>query len=889
MLSGGAAFGWPLVGRQDELDLIDRCRDHGDGAVVVTGRSGVGKSRLAREALARAARLGAQTRWVQATRSAATVPLGAFAGLLPGSVRSADPLELLRRSAQALGELGGSARLVLGVDDAHLLDPSSAALVLELTLGGGAFVVLTVRAGEPCPDAITSVWKDSGAARVELGALDRRQTESLAEEITGGPIEQSARRWIYNTSLGNALYVCELTRGALAGGALTQVRGLWRMPSRPPVSASLTELIAARMTGLPQPSARALELLALGEPLPVPEMIALAGGETLADVEARGLAVVSGGTPSAEVSLSHPLYGEAIRAGMPNFRRRQAQLELASAIRRREQVQATDLMRMASWLIEAGEDMPSRMLLEAGAAANLSGDPDLGAELAARAVAAGAGTAGALLLARAYVLQGRYADAEEVLEAAEPGLEEQAAAVEYLELQTTVLFWGLRRPGQLREVLARARTWWDRPEWHRRLDTLGLIGQESPSPAAAATASAQIYTDAHTDEELRRRVAPLHASNLFYSGRVAEAIELARSIRPAAPLRDLTDEIAFMLWSVIALESGQEWAELETWATAALADGIRLGDRAAAGRAALALGGLRFSQGRFTDASRWLAEAELQLEQHDAGGLRGIVNSMQVGVACFTGDLAAIDPALTRCLAATGGGDPLPHQLPYVARAQAWAVLGNGDPPRAQALLIDAAARLADTPVYAARLTYEALRAGAQPRQLAPRLQHLAQRCDARLTAAYAAHATARAAADGDALWAVTDEMQAIGALRYATEAAAHAASAYLAAGRQDSARRAADRCHQLHDLGQGGIEPAIEGLEPHAIALTARESQLVDLATRGLSNAEIADRLVLSVRTVESHLYRAMHKLGVTNRHQLSPRPGRLPGETSANARPVS
>jgi hypothetical protein len=47
-------------------------------------------------------------------------------------VRSADPLELLRRCAQGLGELGGPARLVLGVDDAHLLDPASAALVLEL-------------------------------------------------------------------------------------------------------------------------------------------------------------------------------------------------------------------------------------------------------------------------------------------------------------------------------------------------------------------------------------------------------------------------------------------------------------------------------------------------------------------------------------------------------------------------------------------------------------------------------------------------------------------------------------------------------------------------------------------------------------------------------------
>jgi len=74
------------------------------------------------------------------------------------------------------------------------------------------------------------------------------------------------------------------------------------------------------------------------------------------------------------------------------------------------------------------------------------------------------------------------------------------------------------------------------------------------------------------------------------------------------------------------------------------------------------------------------------------------------------------------------------------------------------------------------------------------------------LTAAY----TARAATARAALSAVADEMRAIGALRYATEAAVHAASAFRTAGRQDAAR-----CRQLHERGEGGSEPTIEGLEP--------------------------------------------------------------------------
>jgi DNA-binding CsgD family transcriptional regulator len=54
--------------------------------------------------------------------------------------------------------------------------------------------------------------------------------------------------------------------------------------------------------------------------------------------------------------------------------------------------------------------------------------------------------------------------------------------------------------------------------------------------------------------------------------------------------------------------------------------------------------------------------------------------------------------------------------------------------------------------------------------------------------------------------------------------------------------------------------------------ALTASETRVVDLARSGLSNAEIARHLYVSVRTVESHLGNAYAKLGVVSRRQLLP-----------------
>ncbi|MGA8520701.1 MAG: AAA family ATPase, partial [Pseudonocardiaceae bacterium] len=75
---------WPLTGRAEELSLISgltRRRD-GSAGVVLAGLAGVGKTRLAREALAAAQQRGTVTRWAVATASARALPLGAFAATL---------------------------------------------------------------------------------------------------------------------------------------------------------------------------------------------------------------------------------------------------------------------------------------------------------------------------------------------------------------------------------------------------------------------------------------------------------------------------------------------------------------------------------------------------------------------------------------------------------------------------------------------------------------------------------------------------------------------------------------------------------------------------------------------------------------------------------------
>lgn len=55
----------------------------------------------------------------------------------------------------------------------------------------------------------------------------------------------------------------------------------------------------------------------------------------------------------------------------------------------------------------------------------------------------------------------------------------------------------------------------------------------------------------------------------------------------------------------------------------------------------------------------------------------------------------------------------------------------------------------------------------------------------------------------------------------------------------------------------------------PEVNKLSAREREIAILAARGLTNQQIADELVLSVHTIENHMYN-LRKLGLTTRSAL-------------------
>ncbi|HUA50496.1 MAG TPA: LuxR C-terminal-related transcriptional regulator [Solirubrobacteraceae bacterium] len=862
---------WPLVGRDAELAEILAARaDPACPAVVLSAAAGLGKSRLAREACASAEVDGTPTLWAQATASSATIPLGAFAGLIPDDVGSDDRLDLVRRSSVALRAAGAGHSVLLAVDDAQLLDPASASVVLQLAATPEVFVLATIRTGERAPDAVDALWKDAGAHRIELERISDEAVAELVEAGLGGPVEQATMTQIADSCRGNPLYVRELVIGAIEDGRMRQKRGLWRIDGRSAVTPSLTTLIKRRIGALPPDLRAPLELLALGEPLRVHELAGLTSFEGVEAADERGLIAISGPSDDAGVGLGHPLYGEVIRVEMPLLRARGHRLRLAETIQRRRPLTPDDALRAARWLIDAGAEIPPELLLDAADAANLAGDPALGAELATRAIDAGAGLRAVLLLARAHIIRNRFAEADAVLAAAESSAPGDPEMLQYFVQRTHVLYWGLRQTNQAQTFLTRAEAWSHDPRWQMRMEPwrVAMAGfAEGFAGQLARIRDELVRPD--LDQRTRYAMEQLLIRALMAGGSVREAETLVRRLRPRPPLRNNLDAYTLLDACIVGEQSGEDWPGLQEYMKLTLKEAVRIGDHEAAGLAAFTLGSLDFQAGRYRDGGRWLAEAQTQLELQDTFHTIACIEALQAGIACYTGDPATAQAAMASARMRMTQRPPRPTELVYQACAEGWAARARGEAAGVQAFMQSAAGSLDPSP--RSWLLHEALRAGARPAVIAGELADLSASCDSRMIDARAAHAIALAEHDGAALLRAGEELAAIGCVASAVEAIAAGARQFLNEARLDSARRAAARARELHPLDQGWEMPVIDGLEGVAVELTAREAQIAALAARGLTNQQIADQLVLSVRTVETYVYRAMQKRGVDNRRELA------------------
>jgi DNA-binding CsgD family transcriptional regulator len=862
-----------LVGRSEELGLVERALSSGgSGGVVVMGTAGVGKTRLAREVVGPASGRSGGV-WVSGTRAAGGVPFGAFAHLLPAlDTPGFDRLAVMMLARRAVLQSAGEGSSVLVVDDAHLLDDASAALVHQLVMARAIRVMLTVRSGEPTPDAVVALWKDGWLECLDLQPLDRVALGELVAGLVGGQVDSLAVARVWEQTRGNALFCHELVRAAVSAGVLLRQGQMWSWRGGLPGIGRMWDLIDARLSELDAGELAALEVLAVADGADAVLLDGLVDSPARVGLARRGLIDEQAEGGRVVLRLAHPLFGEAVRARMPTERRASVCGQLADAAEARGLAFGPELLRVASWRLDHGSGGDPTLFVAATHRAQAGFDHRLAERFARAAIASGGGFDGERSLAIALGAQGEIAAAEEIFARLEREATTDVQRVTVAAQWSEMLFLNDGRAGDAAALVGRAARKLDAGRLRDELRVLEAIWAWLSGDSRVLESEDEWRETAARSERLGMLVAFATAPMYVVAGRIEEALalldgstEAAARWREALPTVELAlrSTRAYALWSAGRLSDDLAYCERE-WAAA-----IEARELDPAAIFAFARGGALTDAGRIHSAIGALRDAVALFEELGAPMYVSWSLAFLARALALAGDAQAAREALERAERAR----PAQIQLmdPELGSAKVWVAVAEGDIPAARRLALDLADRhaAAAKPVAEARALHDVARLGV-PDEVARRLAELAAATDAPVIAVYAAQADALAASDGPALVAAGERFEGLGCTLWATEAYVAAATAFESAGRDASARTAHARARGLLARCEGARTPALAGITL-GTSLTPRERDVALLAAAGAANREIAQRLVVSVRTVESHLAQTYRKLGVRNRNELS------------------
>jgi DNA-binding CsgD family transcriptional regulator len=832
--------------------------------ILVCGAAGVGKSRFAREALSAVASQGYETRWTVGTSSARTIPLGAFTAWAPSGVT--DTVQLLQGVVESLTAVPSDTKVVVGVDDVHLLDDLSTFIVHQIVQQAAAKVILTVRDGAPMPAAIQELWTAGQFDRLDLKQLSLDETAALLSATLEGAVDSDAAQRLWKLTRGNVLYLRNIVEQEVADGRIVQDHGYWRWIGDPIMPPGLVELIESRIGDLPTPVSDVIDVLAVGEPIELTALTGITNAAAVEEAETRGLITLEPAGRGIEVRVAHPLYGQVRRRRAAHSRLRRLRGLVASelaASNDRDDIRV--VVHRATLSLDSDLTPDADLLVRAAHGAVWLADLPLADRLAEAATHAGAGPEPNFVRAHALSWLGRGEEAEAVLADIPTSQLTDHDHARLAFLRSSNMLWALADPSRAKELIdaasritpPHARTYidafltiyWfamDQPEAavqaseNLALEDIPVVGAEIAWVRAQISADAGRTTEAVADADagyavatrtldaphMRFNIADAEVSALLLSGQVTDALDVAARTRHQA---------------------------------AHLPGAAQLLGAAVAGRATLGAGDLN-------SACLLLEQAAEELSaSHPVGwGYRyRIPYATALAIRGSTEEAAAALAALDKVRRRFRSLD---HEQ---SLAQAWVAAGQGALTEAITILLSAAERAGATGRFAAEVSCLQTATQFGDRTSAARLHELESVVEGprvSLAARFAA-----AIRDGDAveLSSVSEEFERMGDLVAAVDCAAHAALTYRRQDKRGSALACSTRADALADQC-GAITPA-RRRATETLPITDREAEVVMLMSEGLSNRAVAERLTLSVRTVESYIYRAMVKTGATSRDELA------------------
>jgi DNA-binding CsgD family transcriptional regulator len=916
------------VGRDGELGLaasLVAAVTAGRGAVLlVEGEPGIGKSAFLAAVCAAAADQGCAIFRGTGDELGQAFPLRPLVVALAVEEMSADP----RRAEVARllqGEQGGSggrsdavvaaaeqliavvddacahAPAVLVVDDLHWADPATVSVWQRLARSASQRALLVAGAARPLggrPD-LAALRRTAGRALVRLGPLPAPAVDELVAAMAGGPPGPRLAK-LAEGAAGNPLYLTELVAALDRGGQLTVSDGVVEAATGP-APQTLREVIWDRLRFLPDQVRELLRAAALlGIEFDVGELAVVSRRpaiDLLPDLRAARAAGVLAETQGA-LAFRHPLlraalYDEppaAVRAGWHRDAARALHDAGASAERvARQLLPAFErdaplddwtvdwLVSASPALAEGGSEVAVRLLRPAVRQLTVA-DPR-------RQVLAHR-------LASALTYQAEYEQVDQLISDTLPHVRDSDVMVGLFN--TLALAWGGPRRGHeldeslvsLNRVLAEVP--WLTPTARRRLTVIAARMRHSLGEMADAEAILRpSLAEARGAGDLWALSWACNSLGVIYSrrGEPAAAIELIDEALSAIDSVSALADIRLLL----LLNRAESEMDLDRLGAArsTLAEAKRQAERSGnlhrLAHAQCSLCELLFAAGEWDDA---LAEAVLtegvddsldQCIMHSVAAIvafhRGDARLGQRRHAIsqrFRGQVGVCDlgaPVLAGALDREVAGDP-PGALAVLAAALADP---SAEQPEAELWLADTvrlALELADRDIASA--TTALAEKLAEPQQTV-RWPAIVTHCrglldgDIRLLndAADGYLAAGRPLPRAQALEAAGALHAERGDLAGARKALAAAHDGYAALGAKWDITRVRARLHR-----HGFRAPRTRARPATGwAALTRTEAKIAYLLAEGLSNPQIAERLVISSRTVEAHVSRILAKLEVRSR----------------------
>lgn len=370
---------WSSFVRQEEINrTICAINDPATFGVAVVGPSGVGKTTLAR---AVEATLAPTTHIERLFGSSGETlisygPLSMLMARLPskaletptGVIRGID--ELIRTDAHGRDVL-------LVVDNLPGLDFMSVGVLMHLLLGGTAKLLVMARDTSDLPEDLVWLTKDGQLGEVRLDYFIRDEVEELIAKATGTFVSQTAVTALHEASNGIPLVLQALFREQVLKGNIVKHLGGWVVKDsiNPDSTSALAEIVRSRLSREGEVVRIGVEKMSLLGNTPLSVAISAVGQDTLWQLEERGFVEISG-DGRHRAFLAERYIGDIVRSALSTDRKAEIFAETALTLDQDlDSLDGRESMSLAAWTLDAGMVLDAHFAMTAALNALRNFDP----------------------------------------------------------------------------------------------------------------------------------------------------------------------------------------------------------------------------------------------------------------------------------------------------------------------------------------------------------------------------------------------------------------------------------------------------------------------------------------------------------------------------------